>query len=322
MAFGLTRRRFVGLGAAAFFGTAATARAAGLPLPAVIDAAVDTRRALPALAAAGVRVIVRYYASARQDFLPEKRLTAGEADAVRAAGLALGACYQYYNNRFDSMTAVRGKADAAYSLAHARDEIRQPPGSAIYFGVDGDWPKRAEMDAVLRYFSAVAETMAAAGSPYRVGVYGSGRTCAELAGRALASLFWLARSTGWTGTAEFYNGGGWTLYQTMHEVARGGIRLDSNVLNPTAVDQGFFDAGGPVTALSDKAALAARRFVGKAGAELLAGPDGPAVGRLKPRAVVAVVEQRGDVVAMDVDDSGRVAGWCRAAELGFMDRMP
>ncbi len=321
---GLTRRSLLRLALAGGVMRVGGAAAAGFTLPAVIDTASDTTRALPALKAAGVRVVMRYYASDRQANLPEKRLTRSEADAIRAAGLGIGIAYQYFNNLFDNMTAARGGADGRYAAAYARDEIGQPPGSAIYFGIDGDWPAAGQIDAVLRYVGAAAEAMAAAGSPYRIGVYGSGRTCAAVQERGLAERFWLARSTGWTGTPAFYNSGAWTLYQTMHEVPCGGIRLDTNVLNPTVVDQGFFDATGPMTAVSDKAALARRRFVGRAGGRVYARParNAAVVATLKPRTCVAVLAESEGWASVDASETGSPAGFMETAGLGYMHEMP
>jgi hypothetical protein len=320
-----TRRSvLLGCGLLAAGGTGPLLAAPGPALPAVIDASVDTTGALPALAAAGVRAIIRYYAKDRQPNLPTKILGRAEADAIRDAGMAIGIAYQFYNNKLENMTRARGLQDAAHSLRYAADVIGQPAGSAIYFGVDGDWPKPGQMAGVVAYFTAIAETMDAAGKPYRVGVYGSGRTCAELAGRGLAELFWLARSTGWTGTPDFYNGGGWSMYQNMHEVARGGIRLDTNIVNPTVVDQGFFDRAGPVTAFSDKTAIARRRFVGRKGQSVFREPDhkSPVVTVLKPRSNVAVTDDLGEWAGIDYGETGTLTGYCPSESLGFMHRMP
>lgn len=320
----VSRRTLLAFGLAAVASGPVRAAAGGLPLPPVIDASVDTTSALPALKAAGVRAVMRYYASERQDNLPEKRITRAEADAIRAAGLSIGIAYQYFNNRFESMTAARGRADAAYALAYARDAIGQPAGSAIYFGVDGDWPAPRQIDAVLAYFDAAATVMSRAGGPYRIGVYGSGRSCEALSARGLAERFWLARSTGWTGTPAFYNGGGWSLYQTMHEVARGGIRLDTNVVNPTVVDQGLFDAAGPVTAFADKPSLAARRFVKPKGGTIYAAPARSAavVDVLKARSCVAVLSEADGWASVDSAETGRAAGYMETAGLSYMHEMP
>ena len=69
---------------------------------AIIDTSKNTRAHLDALAAAGVRVIGRYFARCPQAGLEEKRLigNAGEADAILAHPARFGvlSIYQFYNN--------------------------------------------------------------------------------------------------------------------------------------------------------------------------------------------------------------------------------
>ena len=69
---------------------------------AIIDASKNTRAYLDALAAAGVRVIGRYYARCAQPGLEEKRLIGnpGEIDAILSHPARFGvlSIYQFYNN--------------------------------------------------------------------------------------------------------------------------------------------------------------------------------------------------------------------------------
>ena len=169
----------------------------------VIDMASHADPIINELQQNGVTTVFRYYASSFQEHLPQKRLMRAEADALLEAGLGVGVVYQFHNNELSSMTRERGRADANFSLNHANNVIAQPEGSAMYFGVDGDWFTTADQAKVARYFEAVNEVFADAGRPYRIGVYGSGTTCRNLKAAGLATLFWLPLSTGWSGTRDF-----------------------------------------------------------------------------------------------------------------------
>lgn len=80
--------------------------------------------------------VFRYY-DHKDETLPGKTLSPAEADEIIAAGLKIGVVFQHHNDdpaKFLDPASGRKDADRALELA---DEIRQPYGSAIYFGVDG-----------------------------------------------------------------------------------------------------------------------------------------------------------------------------------------
>jgi hypothetical protein len=233
--------------------------------------------------------------------------------------------FQFNNNDLASMTRARGRSDAIFSLDHAGGAIGQPSGSAIYFGVDGDWPSADEQAQVRAYFEAVNEAFAAAGMPYRIGVYGSGLTCRNLQSAGLASLLWLPLSTGWTGTRDFYNGGGWHFYQNFHGLRIGGRFTDTNVVNAAVKDIGTFDAGGPVTDIGQPADVPNdRRFVKTANLRLRSGPGTghPEIGRLRKRQNVHVIEDGGGWSRVDIDEDGKADGFCSSDHLVPFASMP
>ena len=86
-------------------------------------------------------------------------------------GLSIGAVFQHYNNCHLTFSQGWGAADAAQALRQA-EAVGQPAGSAIYFGVDGDWPYASLLDGVIRYFEDVNRTFQ--GSGLAIGVYGGG----------------------------------------------------------------------------------------------------------------------------------------------------
>ncbi len=80
--------------------------------------------------------VFRYY-DHKDETLPGKTLSATEADEIIAAGLKIGVVFQHHNDdpaKFLDPASGTQDADRALELA---DKIRQPYGSAIYFGVDG-----------------------------------------------------------------------------------------------------------------------------------------------------------------------------------------
>lgn len=212
---------------------------------AVIDAAFDmTRRKgmMDMLVKRNVRTVFRYYAYKDQPErnLPHKVLRKPEAQALWEAGINIGAVFQYNNDKFESITPERGKADAEHALEYAESVIGQPKGSAIYFGVDGSWNGAAQMAGVMAYFTAVRSAFQRGGNRYRVGAYGSGLVLGQLLDAGLVDLSWLALSRGWPGTREFYNSERWNLFQFSHHLWFGKNQVDGNVINPVAADFGDF----------------------------------------------------------------------------------
>lgn len=336
----LSRRMFVGAGAAALAacettpapapsqpGAPAQPGAQTFPMryPSVIDTASNTVSSLPWLKAAGVQTIVRYYATAAQPEVPEKQLTEAEANAILDAGLSLAIAFQYYNNRKENIHAERGKADGATVLQRV-ETFRQPRGSAVYFGIDGDWPDKAA--DIVAYFSEVNRALKPAG--YRVGVYGSGATCKRVLDEGLADLSWLAYAPAWSGAASFYNSGRWTLFQAgLDTTAAAGLRIDTNLVHPAVTDFGQWSragaGGGHSTARSSEIATG-RRFVASKTEKLYAEPaEGAAIlenVRFRKSNVVRLVAVSGDWAQVDVNETGKPAGWCKVAALTGLDVRP
>jgi hypothetical protein len=291
----------------------------------VLDMAQRADPIIDELKQSGVTTVFRYYASGFQPSLPEKRLTREECDALLAAGLGVGVVFQFNNNMLSSMTKARGRDDAEFSLEAAGDIIAQPPGSAIYFGIDGDWHTASEQKKVKDYFEGVNEVFSPAGMPYRIGVYGSGLTCTKLRDAGLATLFWLPLSTGWSGTRDFYNSGGWHFYQNFHGLRIGGRFTDTNVVNPAISDIGTFDQGGAVSDIGQPAGVPGeRRFVRTAGLKLRSGPgtSHPVVGSLRKRQNIRILEEVGDWSRVDIDEDGDADGFCSSSHLVPFDTMP
>lgn len=210
---------------------AAALRPTNAGFPAILDTVnqLDLAKARR-LRELGATTVFRYYSYVPSN-IRGKDLTPSERDAIFEAGLAVGVVFQHYNNCFDTFANDWGARDAEQSLVLA-ELNRQPQGSGIYFGVDGDFPFATMIAQQIEYMRRVNEVFA--GSGYRIGVYGGGCVLDRVRREGLAELFWLSGSTGFTGTKAFYNQGDWTMFQNAYDFRIGGsVGIDTNFANPT-----------------------------------------------------------------------------------------
>lgn len=328
----LTRRTLLGAVAAAPLAACATSDGGepGGPLsqgsynlyPKVVDTASDVRPHLETLKSLGVWTVMRYYARGAQASLPEKRLVPDEAADIVAAGLSIGVVYQYENNVRANINAARGRLDAEYAAEHAAVTQKQPQGSTIYFGIDGDWSDDAARADIAGYFRAVR--LAFEGSGYRVGAYGSGATLAflETHPERLIDMTWLAYPQGWSGSASYFNTNNWRLFQSALETRAGGLAIDANMVNPRFADFGQWGAQGADYShrfSASSAIVGARRFVATRTARLRAEPSDSAVeitsNRFRKGATVRLLDTRDGWAALDVNEEGRRTGYAHLADL-------
>jgi hypothetical protein len=344
IASSLSRRMFIGAGAAATLAACETTEPSSPTVPvspptppapatqayemrysSVIDTASTTTSQLKWLMTAGVRTIFRYYATAAQPEVPQKQLTEAEANAILDAGMSLAIAFQYYNNRKENIHAERGKADGATCLQRI-ETFRQPQGSAIYFGIDGDWPDKTA--DIVAYFTEVSAALKPAG--YRVGVYGSGVTCKRILDEGLAELSWLAYAPAWSGSAAFYNSNKWTLFQAgLDTTAAQGLRIDTNLIHPSVTDFGQWSRAGVGqghTVQRSKEVAEYRRFIASKTAKLYAeASEASAVienARFRKSNVVRLVSVTGDWAQVDVNETGKPTGWCRLSALTGLSVRP
>jgi hypothetical protein len=233
----------------------------------------------------GVRVIARYYARDFQPPLPEKRFAfnqAGnspESKVLNDNGIAILSVYQYKNQLPEKFVtglpdtgsaAAEARADAVAALDQART-VRQPHGSAIYFGVDFDLKEGAQgqdgkplIGSIVDYFKIINGTI---GNTYRIGVYGNGFVNRVLRDQNLVKLSWVSASRSFAETPAFVSSGKWHLFQ--NQINRlwfgaagkcpSGVGLDTNVQNPAHGDIGAWGAA-LVSSARTKAIFDQRRF--------------------------------------------------------------
>jgi hypothetical protein len=183
-------------------------------MPEIIDVSFTCGDSAGFLAGAGVQTIIRYYS--RDTGIPSKRLTRKEALQFGAAGVRLGIVHEArHGDKIGSFSQALGELDGAYAREYGTKTISQPANSTIYFGVDFDASTSEVQNSIIPYFKGVATAFAATNemSVYRVGVYGSGRTCAALLQAQLAQFAWLAQSKGWADFKVFRDSNKWSLLQ-------------------------------------------------------------------------------------------------------------
>jgi hypothetical protein len=333
----------------------------------IIDASVNVKDYLDELAAAGVTVIGRYLARCPQPDVdvPEKRLVdnLGEIEAIlgHKAGFGVLTIYQFYSsnpNKFrgkmrykvpvnaaggdwtacksppsDNSAKSEGEFDGDAAARQAK-QIGQPPGSAIYFGVDfdaGDDVKKG----VVAYFAAVRARLAKDG--YKVGAYGNGAAIRLLRNRPepLIDFAWINASRGHAGNVEVYNKEPWDLLQTTADLRLAlpkgkHLSVDTDVQNPKTASRniGFWtrlngkSVAFQVTAERTLAIYEARRFVCAGITPLYvspgdaAPPDAIACG-IKAAGCDPVIDANGNITENDPDRSRRV---CFGAVARVLDR--
>ena len=126
--------------------------------------------------------------------------------ALAQAGLRIGFVWETSSTRASFFSRIQGLVDGAAAFRMAHEVIGQPFDSAIYCAVDYDLTQADIDGAISNDFTGVRAALyvAAEGQPsYRIGVYGSGLCCGSLVEREIASLSWLAQSTGFAGSRQY-----------------------------------------------------------------------------------------------------------------------
>jgi hypothetical protein len=343
MALLTSRRSFLLAGSAALAACTTTSKPApttptkpaaantGFPLITDTAARLDAAKAR-ALYAAGVRTVFRYYSHIPPS-LVGKDLQPEEAKIIIGEGLSIGSVFQHYNNCFRTFENTWGREDAEQALRQA-EAAGQPEGSAIYFGVDADWPYQQLRDPILKYFDDVKRAFE--GSGIAVGIYSNGCICNAVRTAGTASYFWLSGSTGHSGTQAFYNTGAWSMFQNALDIAPPeiGFGVDTNIANPTTrgyigqwTDKGATTQSHGVA--PTQAVFAGRAFL-RANADIRAAfdPASQTIGAILKDRNVRVLERAPTAARIVTQEGGprgataTVTGWIDTAALAPMDRFP
>lgn len=306
---------------------------AGSAFPLIADTAarLDVTK-VRALRNQGVKTVFRYYSHIPPS-LAGKDLQPEEARIILGEGLSIGSVFQHFNHCFRTFENNWGKEDAGQALRQA-EAAGQPEGSAIYFGVDADWPYQVMRDPIIKYFEDLKRAFE--GSGIAIGIYSNGCICNAIREKGLAQYFWLSGSTGHSGTQAFYNTGQWTMFQNALDVTppEVGYGIDTNIANPSSRGYiGQWSAAGSTTASHGdsptRAAFEARAFL-RANTELVQNLNPGAASRatlIKDRNVRRL-ETSGawtEVVTQEGGASRTAAplrGWVPTSALAPMERFP
>jgi hypothetical protein len=205
---------------------------------AALDTSQNSSKFVGCLKKKGITAIGRYYTKNRSN---SKILTVDEARRLSEAGIKIWPVYQNRHRQQSDFSAVKGKLEAQDALDYAKNVINQPTGSGIYFSADFDASQATFATAIRPHFEAVAAAFAAAGNPYRIGVYGSGAVCESLLDAGLVQLTWLSQSSGFRGTQQFKDSRRWNILQALP--VSGFCDFDDDV-DPDTINDQKGDFGG------------------------------------------------------------------------------
>src|SRR5260370_26652746 len=115
-----------------------------------LDANVDLTAHAHCIKDAGFSFVCRYYKHTRSS------LSRAEALALSAAGLNVVVVVEAGSpTSVGYFSRAKGTADGTFAYQKARDTIKQPPGSAIYFAADYDVSQADAAGPVKSYFEGV-----------------------------------------------------------------------------------------------------------------------------------------------------------------------
>jgi uncharacterized protein (TIGR02594 family) len=281
----------------------------------VIDTPWDTTDHLTSLKARGVQSIIRYFNNSNSKKLPEKRVTTTEAAAIADAGLSLVIVFQQgggAGGRISDLSAENGARDAIRAVEIA-ETIRQPAGSAIYFAVDHDYFRRADLDQITSYFRAAKQIIE---GRFRMGIYGSGTVAGAMRAAGLVELIWLAAAKGWSGTRGMLDTDQWALYQIYPPISDP-LPHDGNVISAGWHDYGQFvpggvtDAGGRAAAARQAPSTVMMEVTARSGLRLRRGPgeNFDTETTLPHGTLVYALDRQGDWVQIDIQGDATPDGY-------------
>ena len=281
-------------------------------LPSIIDVPSDVTEFALALREAGVSTVIRYYNHHNSSRLPTKCLTRPELAALHEAGLSVAVVFEQHggaDGELDDLSEENGALDARRALELAA-EMEQPAGSGIYFAIDADYFRPAELRQIGAYFRKIKEVV---GGVYGVGIYGSGAVARHLQQAGLVDLIWLAGSTGWSGTEAALAEGAWTIFQKFLEKRSeiGGFTYDGNIVNPSVSGFGQFGKEQVHETPIGDGSAALFKVIARSGLNLRAGPgeNFRVLDTLAAGTLVSGLRRDGGWIQVDIEGDGQADGF-------------
>jgi hypothetical protein len=176
-----------------------------------------------------------------------KILSEGERKLIHDNHMNIGVVFQHRNSCERTWRdSKRATYDADRALAMAQ-QLSQPKGTAIYFGVDGadqNFKEHRKLEEgvglIKSYFAVVSKKLKSAG--YEVGVYGSGLSCRILRDEERSVKYcWLSMSPGHPESRDFEPHKTWDIKQCVHTRLPGypSLEYDPDILNASKNDFGL-----------------------------------------------------------------------------------
>ena len=203
-----------------------------------IDMAVAaTDKLLDTLSCAGIKTIIRYYDWPGQESLKGKIPLADEIERIKKRGFKMLFVFQHFNSSFSTFQDSKRPAKDVSAILELAKRFKQPKGTGIYVGVDGDFGTVSQQTAIRKYFEGVSKPLREAG--FKVGMYGGGANCVSLQKAGLIDLpCWIAASSWkWTGTKDVLDAGNFGLKQKVNQSCEG-KSLDYNSISAKNTDIG------------------------------------------------------------------------------------
>lgn len=180
-----------------------------------------------------VDTIMRYYDWVKES-ISGKTPKADELARIFATGFSFAGVFQHYNSSESTFRDSGRPAIDAARIGELAKLWKQPKGSAVYVGYDGDFP----YSVIQSYAKDIGARIRAMG--FRVGMYGSGGNCKALAAAGLIDrsssagkkpLCMLAASSwGWRETKAVLASGEYVLAQYVNKKC-GGKSMDWSKVN-------------------------------------------------------------------------------------------
>jgi hypothetical protein len=251
-------------------------------------------------------------------------LTQDELKAIADKGMAIATVFQYFSGGSSGFHDEKKKTYDVIEAVKFAEKMKQPERSTLYFGADFALTP-ADIAVVKEYFEHAHEEVAK--HNWKIGVYGCGKTCEILAEEGWEMDYWISASVSYWHTAEFFNSGNWTLFQTKTDLKDyGGI--DTDILNPKFSSFGQWRPDGrPVSepAAASQKIIDRRKFIQVDTLKLFSDPahavqpialTGLDAARAKKGRSVRVLCKRGDFLGVSLDESDQPLGYCQASDLG------
>ncbi|MBG6060079.1 peptidoglycan hydrolase-like protein with peptidoglycan-binding domain [Cryobacterium sp. MP_M3] len=165
------------------------------------------------LVANGITTVGRYLSNTPVADYTDKNIKPGELDTIFSAGLKVFPIFQEGGDGLDAFSYERG-ASAGYKAHSAAQSYGFTSGTVVYFAVDFDAIEDEVLSNVVPHFQGIRDALAAVGSIYRVGIYGSRNTCTIVSDKQLAVFSFVSdMSSGYSGNLGFPLPKNWTFDQ-------------------------------------------------------------------------------------------------------------